>query len=150
MSRDLHHGRPGSKIIPTDWAAQHRPTAEQTMGTALCEIRKPSTLGSLNTTTGQHAVTPGVLVYSGKCRVVRLAQADRQERVAEQLSSLADYMVTLPTIAIGIRPGHKVTFTAGDDADLLDLTMTVVATVTGSHIWERDVFCVADISPPAT
>lgn len=145
--RATHNGRTGTPVIAADWGARHAVVAARTM-TLECQVRKPEERGAFDRTLGRTTTAEGELVYSGLCRLTRINR-ELRNLVAEQQVTFIDYLVTLPLDVTGAQPGDQVTFTADDptiDPDLWPLTLTVAASVTGSHTFERDLFCTANIS----
>lgn len=145
VTRPLAHGRPGTRVIPAGWAAQHRPTAEGTMTGAVCEIREPDTVGAFDTNLGRRPITPGTLVRGNvPCRVVRVNR-EQVHSLAEQQVTTLDYLVTVPLEVLGARVDHVVRFTSvepGGDTDLLTTKLIVTAVLKGTQVWERDLYCI--------
>jgi hypothetical protein len=85
-----------------------------------CEIRRPSTLGELNQTTGVRAVIPGELVYLGKCRAFTYEPFESTPESGQHVYTIQRKQIHIPVDVTGVEVGDEVTFTAASlDDDLL-------------------------------
>lgn len=149
MPRPLNAlGRPGTRVIPSDWSDSHRPVAEKTM-TGSCEIRRPGgTSGSYNSTTMTKTVTPHAPHYAGFCRLQIRPTFTQDTASAEQPATTHSYLVTIPWNAASdgteLEVDDLVTMTAVDDngdPSLVDRELVVRGITRGTLTWERDLLC---------
>lgn len=146
MVRPMAYGRPGTRVIPRRWAADHRPIMEGTM-TGLCEIRERDQPG---VGTDPVVMVPGALVLpqAVPCRVQRINR-EQIVSVGQQQVTLADYLVTVPYTPIDIGPDHVIRLIAQDDehADgetLVGSPLVITAVAQGTLLWERDLYASLD------
>jgi hypothetical protein len=149
MVRPLgHNGRPGTEVIPQEWAADHRPVAAGTM-TGLCVIR---TQGRWDNTVEPAVQALGDLVLGPDPVPCRAQRINREQTivVGEQQTTLADYLLTLPYTPIEIEVGHiaylqQLPADLGTDGELLiGKPLVVTAVGLGSILWERDLYVSLD------
>lgn len=133
---------PGTKVIPTGWAAAHQPVVEGTMTDATVALRDPSAPVStgFNEATQQTTRVPAPPYWSGGARVQMLNQQGKQPVSAEDQETVANYLVVVPADVAG-GEGHMVKVTGCDDPTLTGKSLKVVTVARGSHRWERDLFC---------
>jgi len=130
---------PGTRVIPADWSAHHRPVANGTM-TADCEI--------LRTTSGPvpygETADPAAPIWTGTCRVQQ-TQRGRPYLAVDQPSEIRHYLVTLPIEGMpDLRAGEGgdiVRVTASSDPHLAGRLLRIVDVQHGALMWERDVLC---------
>lgn len=144
MVRKTHDGRPGYRVIPDDYGERHA-TAANRGHTATCEIRAPETRGVFNATTGTYAITPGVLRYSGSCRVQQDLR-DQLAPVTEQSLPIMRYLVSIDHSANTVKVHDRVTITDGEDAQLVGQVLVVRAVELGSMRAVRNLLCDDDLS----
>ncbi|MBB3041219.1 DUF6093 family protein [Nocardioides soli] len=133
------HGRPDTEVIPTDWAASHRPVAEKTMRAATVELRHPGTTQAWDPGAEQMVDVPRAPYWTGTARVQMLATRDQVNVVVGDVEYVAQYRIVVPA-AVAPTPADLCTVTVVDDAVLAGRTLTVGLVATGSLIWERDVY----------
>ncbi|GAW54742.1 DUF6093 family protein [Nocardioides sp. PD653] len=136
-------GRPGTPVVPVDWAASHRPVAEATMlGT--CSLRHPGTTEDWSDELEQMVEVP-LAPYAADtpCRVQALATQARPVVTAGDREVVAQYLVTVPAHLFPYEL-DLVTVTGSGDALLDDQTLLVVQVVRGTERFERDMFCSLD------
>ena len=147
-------GLPGTRVVPTGWAAHHRPVANSTM-TGLCKVTGPA--GPPDWDTGQ--ATPGELLAERvPCRVQQLTGENEAEAAGQDVNA-RDYLVTLPlhlvpTLTVtdnapwvtitGYQPGHE----QDGDPHLVGRRLKVLSVQHGTLLWERDLICRDDLTNP--
>ncbi len=134
------YGRPGTAVIPADWATDLRPVAEGTM-TASAAIRHPGTTQTWDDDTQQNVETPTAAYWTGTCRAQALTNTRGfdAEAAGEQVT-VAGYLVTVPA-TVEPATGDLVDVTGSGDPMLDGRTLRVRDSVQGSLIVERDLFC---------
>jgi hypothetical protein len=141
LMRAIATGRPGTRVIPTDWEATNRPAVEATM-TATIAWRIPGgTKGPFDEDTGTYPTVPNTPYTTVPCRVQAMATMARRVENAEQAMTVAGYLVTVPAATTGIRVGHLGHVTGTGDPDLDGHDLHVDDVVRGSLRFERDLFC---------
>lgn len=142
MPRPRHaQGRPGTAVIPLDWAATHQPVAEKTMVDGLATLREPGTRQAWSPTAEQmEAVAKTPYAVNKPCRVQALSQKANDFTTAEDTETAAMYLVVVPA-SLNPSEKHLVTITGTPDATLNGLVLEVQQVVRGSIRWERDLFC---------
>lgn len=139
-----HTGSGRRQVIPTDWAAHHRPVAEGTMLGRISLRRAGGTDGGWDDETDQVKVTPHAPYATNvPARIQALAGQARVIQLADDTEVIADYLVAIPADQV-VEPGHLVDATTTDDVALTDRTLTVVQVVRGTERFERDLFCALD------
>lgn len=136
------YGRPGTKVLPADWAASHRPTVEGTLhGTVT--LRRPGSTQTWSDALGEMVETPRAPYATVACRVQRLG-GDRAHTVtvAGDREVVADYLVVIPAATAGVAHLDLATVSATGDALFDGRTLTVGEVVHGTERFERDLFCV--------
>lgn len=134
-------------VIHPDWARNHMPVTEGAMG-ATCRITTGGA-GGWDPTGGATPGTPTTL-YEGPCRVQAQPRNQADRDAADQLVTIAMYLVALPASCPGVPVGDqgaKVTILTVDDngdAELVNETLTVAHDPHSSLRWERDLFCTLD------
>jgi len=140
-------GRPGTPVIPADWETSHAPVVSKTMTTP-CVIRnaQPGT-PAFDVALG-HSVRPaGFVLYTGNSRVQVLNAQDAGARIGEQDQQTAAYLVVIDREAANIPLGATIEFPTATDPTLLGNRRLVVRkTARGSLRFERDLYCVDDMT----
>lgn len=77
-----------------------------------CEIRRPDVVGALNPTTGAQPVTPGALVYSGKCKVFTYEPAETVSLSGQHAATVQRYRLHIPVATGGVQVDDVATITA--------------------------------------
>lgn len=141
MPRRLHQGRPGARVIPTGWAAAHRPTVATSWNGAVT-IRNPDedTGPAWSNELEQNVMTPAAAYYSGAARIQQLDSRADQTVVAADPESVADYLVVVDA-STEAHEGHVVTVTEADDPVLQGRDLTILRVVAGTERFERDLLC---------
>lgn len=146
MPRPARAGRPGTSVIPADWAATQRPTVEATLDTP-CSIRPPGgTPGAFDRDQGEYVGgSQHPAHFTGLCTVEDLPAAERAMLAADEQIPAVDYLVTL---AVDAAPdtavGHIVTITAAPPngtPDLAGRQLTVESIERGSRAFTRALLC---------
>lgn len=143
-----HLGRPGTAVIPTSWAAGHRPTLAGTRD-ATVQLRRPGgTQGDFDPDTGTYPTVPHEPYYTGAARIQVLANQAQQHLVAEQEISLLAYAVYLEHTVSGALRSDLCTVTAvsdNGDPELVGRTLIVEAIERGSLQWQRHLVCIDNL-----
>lgn len=139
-----HHAGSGRRaVIPTDWAATHRPVAEGTM-LGRISLREPGTHQVWSDADEQNIAVPlDPYATAVPARVQALAGQARVFQFADDTEVIADYLVTVPVSHV-VAGGHLVDVTGCDDPDLAGRTLRVEKAVRGTELFERDLFCTLD------
>ena len=129
MPRPLTHGRPGSRVIPTDWAAQHAPVVDNMVESTGCMIRISRTTG--RAFDGERTVVTQGVVYDGPAAIMLMTDTSRIVFPAEAQTAVSTYEITLPVdVPPGIDFGQTVVVTtAPGDLALDDGARLVVSRV---------------------
>jgi hypothetical protein len=139
--RPVGKGRPGTQVIPTGWEAAHTPAVEGTM-TAHVALREPGGIqGPFDETTGTYPVVPHPPYATMPARIQAVHNMARRTNVADDVLTIAGYLVTIPAALTGVRPGHLAAVVDSGDPDLDGQVLHVDDVVYGSLRFERDLFC---------
>ena len=142
------HGRPGTRVIPTSFEADHARVIDKTLDNATVTIRRPLlasgvTIGADLTPT----VTNAAPVHTDlPARVQELSANESRVVVGDQEQILATHLVVLQRDIAGIPDRSTVHIDTSTDPDLAGLTLTVRRPATGSMRFERDLYCVLDLT----
>ena len=136
-----HTGRPGTEVIPADWATNHRPVAEKTMVGATVQLRHLGTTQAWSDADQQMVEVPLVPYYDGPARVQALATRNQSTVTAGDRVVTIRYLVVVPA-DVDSMVDDLVTVTVVDDAHMLGRSLMVAQVTSGSVRWERDLGCV--------
>lgn len=149
-------GRPGTKVIPTNWNASHAPVLDKTHR-GHCVIVDPKSGGDLvydeNGKTSKRTAPDAK--YDGACRVQVQQSQDARTVVGDQQTTTIEYLVAINLLGDGVdrdepvaepHVGDRVTVTQSGDASLDGQSLTVTSVAVGTERFERDLFCVLDES----
>lgn len=136
-------GRPGTPVIPTAWAAGHRPVVEKTF-TAVCEIRRPGGTSIFDPVTGTNTITPNAAHYTGPCRVQVLPALEQEAVTGAQEVTTLGYRVSIthdaaPTLKVDDLVKISTVDDNGDPT-LIGRSLPVRSFARGSLAWERDIY----------
>lgn len=135
------YGRPGTTVIPGQWAENLRPVAEGTM-TASIKLRHPGTIkGAFDDATGTYTQTPNAAYATTRCRVQAMANQADTTQTGEDTVTVAGYLLTVPATTPEVRVGDVGVVTGSGDPQLDGHTIRVGDVVRGSLLVERDLFC---------
>lgn len=135
-----------TRVVPANWAAHHRPVAEETM-TAVCRIWDRAA----GPPVGLDGPGPDLLAaHRVPCRVQELKSAgEGTVQPAGQEVTERRYLITVPvTTAVYFKTGtrgHQIEITGtreNGDPMLTGRRFDVIQVMTGSEVWERDLICV--------
>jgi hypothetical protein len=133
--------RPGTQVIPTGWAAYHRPTAEATM-TDTVELRRPSSASVFDEAAGSSAYPDPTTLATTSARIQRLPRRGGSDDVGDRAVVVQLYQVSLPVSAPEVRIDDQVyVTTAATDPQLVGVLLTVREVRLGSQVWQRDLMC---------
>lgn len=135
------HGRPGTEILPADWAASHRPAAEKTMRDATVQLRHPGTTQAWSDEADQMVDVPLPPYYDGPARIQALATRNQTSITAGDQVVTIRYLVVVPA-DVDPTVDDLVAVTAVDDTHLTGRSLMVAQVTAGSLRWERDLGCV--------
>lgn len=110
--------------------------------TAVAAFREPGgTNGPFDPDTGTYPTTPHEPYLIRRCRVQALATGANRMDVAEDVVTVAGYLVTVPLDTPGLEVGHLIRVTESGDPLLEVGDLRVDDIVRGSLLVERDLFC---------
>lgn len=110
--------------------------------TDTCTITAASGPQVYQPATDSYVTPPGVLRYSGKCRVKPRDNADREVEAGGATASLWPYVVSVPMSAVGIEDDDVVTITASAlDPELIDAKLRVRQVAQGTFLTARRLGC---------
>ncbi|MCL8026315.1 DUF6093 family protein [Nocardioides bruguierae] len=141
------HGRPGTPVIPTSWAADHQPVAEATMISALALYRQDApTRQEWDPAEQQQMAIPPGAYDTRPCRVIAMAAQARTVEVVADDETVARYLVTT-TVDVSdtptLQPAEGDTAVCTDTGDPLieGRTLRVEQILRGTHQFERGLVC---------
>lgn len=142
MTRPLHRGRPGSRVLPAGWQAQVAPTAARTIRDTGCTvtIRPPGGGPTYSTDLGRTVVTPQPAIYTGPADVSAVSAADQVVEAALQEQATRTYAVQLPLDEPGsdlVERGHVVTIDTNPDPGLVGKSMSVESIAWSTRLMSR-------------
>lgn len=146
MTRPLHPGRPGTRILPADWQAQVAPVVSRVIDESGVTV----TIRSTTTGTGSHwdnelgrTVTTGSgPVYTGAATLSMVT--DAQVIAAEDAVDVHTYLIQLPVATAGVRRGQQVTVDTDPDGELAGRTLTVVTVEHDTRRLSRSLYATLD------
>lgn len=127
-------------------AAAGRRRAEQALMTDACEIRMPAA-SRFNAITKANDITPGTVIYSGKCRVRSSVPVSGEGQVGESPVTTWAATVSIPLTAefqgspVPLTPDCTVRITASADPALVGKTLRVLTIPLGTHLTARRLSC---------
>lgn len=137
-------------VIPQGWAEAHRAVAAATMTAATCTVRGKD-VKVTDPVSGLTTLQPGPVIVGPSdpaewaqgrpCRVQRTDRALTTTTATAQVINNA-YMIGLPYTDAVIVPGCQIEILTSDDARLTGRKFTVTTELTGSLVWERDLWAV--------
>ena len=143
--RPVGHGRPGTEIIPTEWAASHRPVLAGTRHGALA-VRRDATTQAWDDDAEEMVTVAAAAHFTGTCRVQALGNQARDRIVAGDRETVADYLITTEVTDGAAQPVEQQLATVSGSGDpLLDgQTLRIVQVVRGTELFERYLYCTLD------
>lgn len=126
---------PNAMVIPTNWAAHHRPVAVQTM-TAMCTIRR------IQEGPAPYPLPDGwtneVIVWTGMCRLQELKR-ENTVTPGEQPTEIRQYLLALPfENREGVPLPQLFTGERGDIVSTVGRVFNLKQSMAGSLLWEND------------
>jgi hypothetical protein len=98
-----------------------------------CEVRRGGGNQVYDPVTQTYTPSPGVLVWSGPCRIRSGGTiGGNEQEVGEQIITLRAYRATLPLEAVGIEVDDRVTVTQSCDPQLLAVPFRVADSQAGT------------------
>lgn len=142
------HGRPGTRVVPENFEADHNRALVGTR-TAGCVILAPTPSVPIFDPDLGYSVAPDALeLFRGRARVQALTGEARSRIVGEQDQRTAVYRLAIDHEALDIPEGSTITFTQTNDAWLAATTLFVRNADLGTVRFERHLICVDDVSRP--
>lgn len=144
------HGRPGTHVVPTNFAETHARTLRATHAGA-CTITaasKPTDL-TVNVDLTVEAPTPPGPLYEGPYRARTLNAQEAAQLVGDQEQITSGHLLSITATAV-IPIRSVITFTDTADPALAGTRLIVRRTSKGSLPWERHLWCVEDLTAPPT
>lgn len=139
------YGRPGTPVIPENWAESHAQVIAKTW-TAACKIFPPRGAGDEYVINADLTVTGGAAptaLYDGPCRIQQLNSQETRAVIGDQEQVTAGYLVVIHRDAL-VPNRSVIAIAAVDDDELAARELVVRKVGKGSQIWERDLFAVED------
>lgn len=133
-------GRPGTAVIPADWAASHATVLERAVATASTVTIGPAGgAKQWDEGLGRTVTAPAAPVYTGPAELMPVSDTARALTVVEDPVKQRVFDVTLPHAAgAGIAADMVITVAAGDpDPTLAGRTLRVHAIEHGSRRFSR-------------
>lgn len=133
-------GRPGTPVIPADWAESHSRIVARAVATASkVKIGPPGGASHWDEGLGRTVTDPATAVYDGTAELMAVSDTARALTVVEDPVKQRVYDVTLPyVVGAGITPEMVITVAAGDpDPTLAGRTLRVHAVERGSRRFSR-------------
>jgi Family of unknown function (DUF6093) len=145
-------GLPAGRALHERWEANHRPTAEQFM-TAKVAIRRHSSDGDFDGTTGRTTYPTPSTVWAGWARLQRRSQMQGDRQIGDRQVVIGGVVVSVPASAAQVQIGDELQVLAYRDTDsgdphLVDRPLWVHEVRPGSLLWQRDL--VALDAPPTS
>lgn len=150
MPRPRHaNGRPGTRVIPTDWSTNHARVIAGTW-TAAGHIYGPRTAGTNVTVADDltiNAPTAPDPIYTGPMRVQQLNGQEARDVIGDQEQITVAYLVVLDRGTV-VPLRSVIHLTEVTDPALVGRRLVVRKVGKGSEIWERDLYAVEDQTAP--
>lgn len=141
MPRPVGYGRPGTKVIPDDWAANHGVIVDSTHSGTVA-LREPGgTPGGWDEEAQQTGTVPHAAYATIPCQVHALAGESRVVLTADDVEIVADYLLTVSRSVDGALEGHLALVTDTGDAALDGKTLEIVRVARGTDRFQRDLYC---------
>lgn len=139
--------RPGTQLIPPGWEAHHEPVAELQM-TATCEVRRPSSAATFNSTSHKSDYPVPTVLLTSKCRIQRFPmRGGADQPIGGRSVTIQRYQVNLPRDVTPIpRVNDQVVVTDSTDPTFAGLVLRITEVRSGTLRWQRDLVC-AEVTP---
>ena len=144
-------GRPGTRVIPVNWERDHAPVVDKTF-TAGVQIFDPytGTEPVLQAGYTYSAGAAGAPIYTGNARIQVMNAQAAADIVGDQEQLTTVYLVVIERAA-DVPVGSRVVVATGDPMLTDGRHLIVRKAAAGSLRWERDLWCVDDMTyQPAT
>lgn len=131
-------GRPGTVVVPPEWAASHAVVVDKTHASTV-SIGTAGGPPAWNSTTKQTETAAAPPVYAGRASIMAVSNKDHLEQVVDDPTVSRIYEVTLPYAASAlVAVGHVVTVASTDpDPALAGSALRVTAIERGSRRFSR-------------
>jgi len=141
-------GRPGTRVIPTNWGAAHAPVVDGTF-TAKCRIW-PGEANAAPAVWDEEAGSPvrpdPEHIYEGGCRIQVVNQRLALKLIGDQAAKHMTYLVVIERDT-KVPTGAVVEITESTDSLLPPgHRLSVGDVIRGSTTFERDLICVDDLT----
>lgn len=129
------YGRPGTKVFPTRWAAEHGDVIASTYESMV----RIGPLGvPVRGEDGRTRTPPGVMVYSGAASITPSADGAVAASVVDTPASTRTYEVKLPAEVAGIDTDHHLLWVEeSPDPDLEGARLTIQSVERGDRRFSR-------------
>lgn len=118
MPRKVGYGRPGTRVIPRDWAETNGRVIESTLD-CLISIAPPGAgPAAWNAERGQSETTAATPVYAGLSTITPISEGTARPVTADAPTPVREYEVKLPRAAAGIAVDQHITVTTSTDTAL--------------------------------
>jgi hypothetical protein len=133
----------GSRVIPADWEAHHRPVLETTW-TATITFRRFTGTSTHDPNTGSTS-RDSIVVYSGPVRIQHHETTSAGSVIAgAQKVTIHDYQVSGP-VEMDLQRDDFGTVDTCNDPTFIGRELTVTDVQRGSLLFQRDVICTDDL-----
>lgn len=146
MPRPQHHGRPGTRVIPTNWETEHAQVVEGTF-TATVSIWEPnaSAVTSVNDDLTVTVTEADPIATAVPARIQALKAEDTRALVGDQEQITNGYLVAIGR-DLDIPVKAIVLVVTATDTDFVGRRMRVHKLDHGSLRFERDLYCTEDLT----
>lgn len=144
------HGRPGTRVIPKAWEESHRPVIDRTLS-GRCTITAPSQPSDLQVKAdlSYEDRDPVAPAFDGPFRAQQLNAKESAGLVGDQEQITAGYLVVVQADAdVVVRSTLRIR--EATDATFVGRRLIVRKIARGSLLWERDLWCVEDLTQTTT
>lgn len=131
---------PGTRVIHPLWSETHRPVVTGVM-TSECSVTRADGAGTTDDDGTWHTGTR-MVIYSGPCRVTRIAAEDDHPVTGEERLSVRRYSVQITADAAEILTGDSVEITSSNDPVMTGRKLRIEGIVIGSEVWSRNMVAV--------
>lgn len=135
-------GLANHRALHPRFEAQHRPTAEEFM-TAEVVIRRHSSAGTFDETTGRTTYPDPTHVWTGWARLQRMSQMQGAQQIGDRQVIVGGATLSVPASAVAVQIGDEAQVLRYRDADsgdphLVGRPLWVHEVRPGSLLWQRD------------
>lgn len=139
--RPQHTGRPGSRVIPTDWHVAPAAVLATTRRGVVSLRHAGFTQEWSDAEEAMVSVPLAPYAADVSARVQALTGQGQRVVVAEDPELVVDYLVVVDAAVDAVVEGDLVTVTSSGDAALDGVDLRVARVARGTERFERDLFC---------